>query len=252
VDESPPHHDAVGNSPVSAGNAERLTLAVGETRRVSALLQLPPAATACFVFAHGAGAGMEHPSMTAVAMELAARKIATLRFQFPYMEQRARRPDPPPVCHATVRAAVAEAARLAPALALIAGGRSFGGRMTSQAQAIEPLPGVKGLAFLGFPLHAAGKPSAERAEHLREVKIPMLFLQGTRDELANLELLQPIIDRLGARATLKLLEAADHSFHVPARTGRKDAEVRGEMLDALATWIEQTIHTRSSSDRTGT
>ena len=228
---------------MSPGIAERLTLAIDETRRVSALFQLPPAATACFVLAHGAGAGMEHPSMTAVAAELAARSIATLRFQFPYMERGTRRPDPPPVCHATVRAAVAEAARLAPTLALIAGGRSFGGRMTSQAQAIEPLPGVKGLAFIGFPLHPAGKPSAERAEHLREVKIPMLFLQGTRDELAQLELLQPLIDRLGARATLKLLQDADHSFHVPARTGRKDPEVRAEMLDALATWIEQAIHT---------
>jgi uncharacterized protein len=228
---------------VSAGIAERLTLAIDETRRVSALLQLPPAATTCFVLAHGAGAGMEHPSMVAIAAELAARSIATLRFQFPYMERRTRRPDPPSVCHATVRAAVAEAARLAPTLALIAGGRSFGGRMTSQAQAIEPLPGVKGLAFIGFPLHAAGKPSAERAEHLREVKIPMLFLQGTRDELAELELLQPLIDQLGARATLKLLQDADHSFHVPARTGRKDAEVRAEMLDALATWIEQAIRT---------
>ena len=228
---------------MSAGNAERLTLAIDETRRVSALLQLPPAATACFVLAHGAGAGMEHPSMTAIATELAARSVATLRFQFPYMERRTRRPDPPSVCHATVRAAVAEAARLAPTLPLFAGGRSFGGRMTSQAQAIEPLPGVKGLAFIGFPLHPAGKPSAERAEHLRQVKIPMLFLQGTRDELAKLELLQPFIDRLGARATLKLLQDADHSFHVPARTGRKDAEVRAEMLDALATWIEQAIHT---------
>ena len=223
---------------MNAGVAERLTLAIDETCRVSALLQFPPAATACFVLAHGAGAGMEHPSMVAVAAELASRSIATLRFQFPYMERRTRRPDPPTVCHATVRAAVAEAARLAPNLTLIAGGRSFGGRMTSQAQAIKPLPGVKGLAFLGFPLHPAGKPSVERAEHLREVKIPMLFLQGTRDELAKLELLQPLIDRLGARATLKLLQDADHSFHVPARTGRKDAEVRREMLDALATWID--------------
>jgi uncharacterized protein len=226
---------------VSASIAERLNLEVDETRRVSALLQLPPAAKACFVLAHGAGAGMEHPSMVAVAAELAARNVASLRFQFPYMERRSRRPDPPAVCHATVRAAVAEAGRLTPTLTLIAGGRSFGGRMTSQAQAIKPLPGVKGLAFIGFPLHPAGKPSPERGEHLREVKIPMLFLQGTRDELANLELLRPIIDRLGTRATLKLLQQADHSFHVPARAGRKDAEVRAEMLDALATWIEQEI-----------
>jgi predicted alpha/beta-hydrolase family hydrolase len=217
--------------------AERLTLTVDETHHVSALLQLPRAATACFVLAHGAGAGMEHPSMTAVAEDLAARKIATLRFQFPYMERGSRRPDPPTLCHATVRAAVAEAARRVPRLPLIAGGRSFGGRMTSQAQATEPLPGVKGLAFLGFPLHPAGKPSVERAEHLSDVKIPMLFLQGTRDELATLELLRPVIKQLGARATLKLLQDADHSFHVPARTGRKDPEVRAEMLDALATWI---------------
>ena len=228
---------------MSSSIAERLTLAIDDTQRVSALLQLPPAATACYVFAHGAGAGMEHASMTAIAAELAARNVATLRFQFPYMERGTGRPDPPPVCHATVHAAVAEAARRAPKLALFAGGRSFGGRMTSQAQAIEPLPGVKGLAFLGFPLHPAGKPSAERAEHLLQVKIPMLFLQGTRDELAKLELLQPLVDRLGARATLKLLQDADHSFHVPARTGRKDAEVRAEMLDAFATWIGQAIHT---------
>jgi predicted alpha/beta-hydrolase family hydrolase len=217
---------------MSAVMAERLTLEVDETRRVSALLQLPSAATACLVFAHGAGAGMEHPSMAAVAEELAARGIATLRFQFPYMERGSRRPDPPALCHATVRTAVAEAARRAPKLPLLAGGRSFGGRMTSQAQAIEPLPGVKGLAFLGFPLHPAGKPSAERAEHLSKVNIPMLFLQGTRDELAKLDLLQPVIKHLGARATLKLLQDADHSFHLPARTGRKDPEVRAEMLDA--------------------
>src|SRR3954471_996448 len=232
----------MAHSPMSAGIAERLTLAVDETRRVSALLQLPPAATACFVLAHGAGAGMDHPSMVAVAAELAARSIATLRFQFPYTERGSRRPDPPSLCHATVRAAVTEAARLGPTLALIAGGRSFGGRMTSQAQAIEPLPGVKGLAFLGFPLHPAGKPSVERAEHLRDIKTPMLFLQGTRDELAKLELLQPLIHQIGARATLKLLQDADHSFHVPARTGRKDAEVRAEMLDALAAWLVARCH----------
>jgi predicted alpha/beta-hydrolase family hydrolase len=221
---------------------ERLTLAIDETR-VSALFELPPAARACFVLAHGAGAGMEHASMSAVATDLAARRIATLRFQFPYMERGSRRPDPPRVCHAAVRAAVGEAARLAPKLPLFAGGRSFGGRMTSQAQALSPLPGVKGLAFIGFPLHPAGKPSVERAEHLSNVKIPMLFLQGTRDELADLELLQPVVDQLGARATLKLLQDADHTFHVPARTGRKDPEVRAEMLDALAAWIDHVAHT---------
>ena len=217
-----------------------MSFSIDETRRVSALFRMPPAATACFVLAHGAGAGMDHPSMVAVAAELAERSIATLRFQFPYMERGSRRPDPPAVCHATIRAAVVAAARVAPGLALIAGGRSFGGRMTSQAQAIEPLPAVKGLAFLGFPLHPAGKPSVERAEHLRAVKIPMMFLQGTRDELAKLELLRPLVDGLGAHATLKLLQDADHSFHVPARTGRKDSEVRAEMLDALVTWIERT------------
>jgi predicted alpha/beta-hydrolase family hydrolase len=222
---------------VIARAAKRLTVAIDETHRVSALLQLPQAAKTCFVLAHGAGAGMDHPSMVAIAAELAERRIATMRFQFPYMERGSRRPDPPPICHATIRAAVTEAARRAPKLALFAGGRSFGGRMTSQAQAIEPLPGVKGLAFIGFPLHPAGKPSAERAEHLLQVKIPMLFLQGTRDELAKLKLLKPLIKRLGARATLKLLQDADHSFHVPARTGRKDPEVRAEMLDALATWM---------------
>ena len=222
----------------------QLAFAIDDTRRVSALLQLPPVPTACFVLAHGAGAGMEHPSMTAVAAELATRNIATLRFQFPYMERGSRRPDPPPVCHATVRAAVAEAARSVPGLKLLAGGRSFGGRMTSQAQAIKPLPGVKGLAFIGFPLHPAGKPSVERAEHLHRVKIPMMFLQGTRDELAKLELLQPLIDQLGAHSTLKLLQDADHSFHVPARSGRKDADVRAEMLDALVDWIARTIRLR--------
>jgi predicted alpha/beta-hydrolase family hydrolase len=227
---------------MSVKAAQRLALVVDETRRVSALFLHPPAARACFVFAHGAGAGMEHPSMAAIATELAARNIATLRFQFPYMERGSRRPDPPPLCHATVRAAVAEAARLAPTLALIAGGRSFGGRMTSQAQALEALPGVKGLAFIGFPLHPAGKPSIDRAEPLHEVDVPMLFLQGTRDELANLELLQPLVHRLGELATLKLLQDADHSFHVPARSGRKDADVRAGMLDALGAWIEQAIH----------
>jgi predicted alpha/beta-hydrolase family hydrolase len=228
---------------VNADGAKRLTLAVDATRRVSALFQHPRGAAACFVLAHGAGAGMEHPSMAALAAELAARRVATLRFQFPYMELGKRRPDPPALCHATVRAGVAEATRLAPKLALFAGGRSFGGRMTSQAQAVEPLPGVQGLAFIGFPLHPAGKPSTDRADHLRNVRIPMLFLQGTRDELAQLELLQPVIAGLGARATLKLLQDADHSFHVPARTGRKDPEVRAEMLDALAAWMERATRT---------
>lgn len=181
---------------------------------------------------------MDHPSMTVLATGLAALKIATLRYQFPYMERGSRRPDPPALCHATVRAAVTAAARLAPKLPLIAGGRSFGGRMTSQAQAKSPLPGVRGLAFLAFPLHPADRPSSERAEHLSAVKIPMLFLQGTRDALADLPLLQKLVAELDPRATLKLLQDADHSFHVPARSGRKDPEVRSELLQALADWTE--------------
>jgi predicted alpha/beta-hydrolase family hydrolase len=225
----------------TSASARAVSIEVDEGTRVSGLLLLPSHARACFVFAHGAGAGMAHPSMTSVATELAALHIATLRYQFPYMEKRSRRPDPPPLCHATVRAAAAEASRLAPGLPLIAGGRSFGGRMTSQAQAASLLPGVRGLAFLGFPLHPAGRPSVERAKHLFEVTIPMLFLQGTRDELASLDLLEPLIKQLAERATLKLLQDADHSFHVPARTGRKDPEVREEALQAMVAWLEKII-----------
>jgi uncharacterized protein len=218
-------------------DAQRLTIVVDDARSVSGLLTMPPRARACYVLAHGAGAGMSHPLMSAVAAELAERGIATLRYQFPYMEQGAKRPDLPKLAQATVRAAVAAAARLAPALPLIAGGKSFGGRMTSQAQAAAPLGGVRGLAFLGFPLHPAGRPSDERAAHLSAVEIPMLFLQGTRDALAELALLRPLVDRLGARAALHLVQDADHSFHVPARSGRKDPDVRSDVLDALAAWI---------------
>jgi predicted alpha/beta-hydrolase family hydrolase len=181
---------------------------------------------------------MKHPFMAAVAEGLASRGVATLRYQFPYMERGAKRPDPPKVAQAAVRAAVAEAARQLPGFPLFAGGKSFGGRMTSQAQAAEALPGVRGLAFLGFPLHAPGKASDERAAHLTEVTIPMLFLQGSRDDFADLSLLQPLVTKLGAGATLKLFDDADHSFHVPARSGRSDAEVREEMLDALAQWMD--------------
>ena len=223
---------------MSSAHAEPVTIAGEDGLRVSGLLQTPPGARACYVLAHGAGAGMDHPFMAAVAAELAQRGIATLRYQFPAMERGARRPDPPQVAQATVRAAAAAALRLLPGLPLIAGGKSFGGRMTSQAQASAPLQGVRGLAFLGFPLHPAGRPSQDRAKHLFAVQIPMLFLQGTRDALATLDQLQPLCDALGARATLKLFQDADHSFHVPARTGRKDAQVRGEMLDALAAWID--------------
>jgi predicted alpha/beta-hydrolase family hydrolase len=214
---------------------------VSDTVRVSGLMLAPPRAWACYVVAHGAGAGMNHPFMAAVATGLAERGIATLRYQFPYMEKGGKRPDPPRVAHAAVRAAVGEAAKLQPGMPLIAGGKSFGGRMTSQAQAAEPLPGVRGLAFLGFPLHPAGKPSQERARHLFDVHIPMLFLQGTRDALASLNELEPLCAALGGRATLELYADADHSFHVPVRTGRKDAEVRTEMLDALTAWTEGVV-----------
>ena len=184
---------------------------------------------------------MQHPFIAAVAAELAQRGIATLRYQFPYMENRARRPNSPAVAQATVRAAVEMALGWLPGLPLIAGGKSFGGRMTSQAQARAPLRGVCGLAFLGFPLHPAGRPSRDRAEHLFDVQIPMLFLQGTRDALAALDQLEPVCRALGPRATLTLFTDADHSFHVPARTGRKDSQVRSDMLDALAAWIDDVI-----------
>ena len=217
---------------------EPVTIDVGSPGAVSGLLQMPSQARALYVFAHGAGAGMTHPAMTAVAAELAERGIATLRYQFPYMEQRRKRPDPPPIAHAAVRAAVAMAHTRAPKLPLFAGGRSFGGRMTSQAQAAAPLPGVRGLAFLGFPLHPAGKPSSDRAKHLADVKVPMLFLQGTRDALAELSLLEPVVKGLGSRAALHLLEGADHSFHVLKSSGRNDREVLAEILDAFAAWVD--------------
>jgi len=226
---------------MSAPRAEPVTIAGDHDIRVSGLLQTPPHARACYVLAHGAGAGMNHPFMAAVAAELALRGIATLRYQFAYMERGAKRPDPPPLAHATVRAAVATARDALPDLPLIAGGKSFGGRMTSQAQAKAPLPGVRGLAFLGFPLHPAGKPSQDRGKHLFDVQIPMLFLQGTRDTLAALDQLEPLCRSLGPRATLKLFPDADHSFHVPARSGRTDAQVRGDLLDALAAWIDGVI-----------
>ena len=215
-----------------------LEIAIPDAAPVSALLIRPPRARACYVFAHGAGAGMNHPSMQAIAAGLGDRGVATLRYQFPYMENGSKRPDRPEVAHAAVRAAVAEAGRCCPSLALIAGGKSFGGRMTSQAQALSPLPAVRGLAFLGFPLHPAGKPSRDRAKHLAEIRIPMLFLQGTRDGLAELSLLEPVVKGLGSRATLHLVQAADHSFHVLKRSGRNDGEVMDEVLDAFAAWAE--------------
>jgi predicted alpha/beta-hydrolase family hydrolase len=226
---------------MSVPAAKPVGITVKDGVHVSGLLQTPPRARACYVLAHGAGAGMNRPFMAAVAAELAQRGIATLRYQFPYMERGSKRPDPPQLAQAAVRAAVAVAAHAQPKLPLIAGGKSFGGRMTSQAQAADPLPGVHGLAFLGFRLHPAGQPSQDRAKHLFDVKIPMLFLQGTRDTLAALDQLEPLCKALGRRAALKLFADADHSFHVPARTGRKDAEVRGEVLDAFAAWIDSVI-----------
>src|SRR5688572_4608469 len=227
---------------MSALELQPVTITVSDTQRVSGLLLAPAKARACYVLAHGAGAGMTHPFMAAVANGLAERGVATLRYQFPYMEQRSKRPDAPKVAHAAVRAAVLGASRLVPELALFAGGKSFGGRMTSQAQAVSPLPGVRGLIFLGFPLHPAGQPSTERAKHLFDVQIPMLFLQGTRDDLAQLPLIESLCKELSSRATLKLFQEADHSFHVPARTGRKDSEVLAELLDALVGWINSAAH----------
>jgi uncharacterized protein len=213
-----------------------LRLKIDETHDVSALLDRPKGAACCFVFAHGAGAGMTHSFMSAFARELGEREIACLRYQFPYMEAGSKRPDRPALAHAAVRAAVKKTAELLPDVPLIAGGKSFGGRMTSQAQADTPLANVAGLAFLGFPLHPAGKPSRERAAHLAEVNVPMVFLQGTKDALAELDLLKPVVAELGKRATLKLIPEADHSFHVPARTGRRDADILKELADSFAAW----------------
>jgi predicted alpha/beta-hydrolase family hydrolase len=221
---------------MAKASVKRISFSVDDEKRVSGLLLAPPDARACYVVAHGAGAGMTHPFMAAVADGLAERHIATLRYQFPYMEQGGERPDAPKLAQATVRAAIVEAIRLVADLPLIAGGKSFGGRMTSQAQAASPLPGVRGLAFLGFPLHASGKPSDERAAHLFKIEIPMLFLQGTRDALAGIDLMQALVRKLETRATLVRLEGADHSWHVSARSGRKDADMMAEALDALTAW----------------
>jgi predicted alpha/beta-hydrolase family hydrolase len=214
----------------------QLKIAVTPDVRVSALLQLPKDAKSCFVFGHGAGAGMNHSFMADLAAQLAERGVGSLRYQFPYMEKGSRRPDPPALCHATVRAAVDEARKHAAGVPLIAGGKSFGGRMTSQAQAASALEGVRGLAFVGFPLHPAKKPAAERGAHLADVKIPMLFLQGTRDELADLQWLEPLVKKLGRRAVLKIIDGADHSFHVLARSGRTDREVLEELAGHIASW----------------
>jgi uncharacterized protein len=223
-----------------------LRIAIDSDTTVSALIDRPDAAEAGYVLAHGAGAGMAHPFMARTAHALAARHIATLRYQFPYMERGSKRPDQPKVAHAAVRAAVAEAVRTWPALPLIAGGKSFGGRMTSQAQAAAPLPGVAGLVFLGFPLHPAGKPSIERAEHLAAVKVPMLFVQGTRDELADVSLIESTVGALGARATLHWVQDGDHSFRVPARSGRDPSQVLDGMFDAIERWLERVLEATAS------
>ena len=214
-----------------------INIDAGDIGPVPSLLVAPLRVAACFVMAHGAGAGMTHPFMATVATQLADRGIATLRFDFPYMAKGLRRPDKPATAQAAVRAAVAEADRLLPSVPLIAGGKSFGARMTSQAQAEAPMPGVRGLVFLGFPLHPAGKPSDGRALHLERVALPMLFLQGTRDKLADLGFLVPVVERLGPRATLTLINQGDHSLHVPKRSGRTDATALGEALDVMAAWV---------------
>ena len=215
---------------------EALRIPIGD-ESVSALLIRPADAKALYLFAHGVGAGMTHKSMASNAEGLAERGIATLRYQFPYMEKGSRRPDVPKVAHAAVRAAAAEAIKLAPDLPLFAGGRSFGGRMTSQAQADSPLPGLRGLAFLGFPLHPAGKPAIERAQHLSRVQVPMLFVSGERDALAEMDLLTPVVAGLGDRASLHVIADADHSLKVPAKSGRTSADAEAEALDAIAEWM---------------
>ena len=231
-------HSPLAASDVLKASSQHLTFDTGKPGPVSALLSRPDRPRACYVFAHGAGAGMTHSFMEAFANGLRERGIASLRYQFPYMEKGGKQPDPPAVAQAAVRAAVAKAAEIFPDVTLIAGGKSFGGRMTSQAQAAAPLAGVRGLAFIGFPLHPAGKPSTDRADHLARIDIPMLFLQGTRDSLAEMALIEGVVKRLGRLATLHLVDGADHSFHVLVRSGRNDREVLDEILDAFAAWTD--------------
>jgi predicted alpha/beta-hydrolase family hydrolase len=218
--------------------ASEMRFEVENAIAVSAILERPPNARWMLALAHGAGAGMRHPFLTALARELADAQVATLRYQFPYIEQQRRLPDSPAVLTATVRAAVRAAACAAPELPLLAGGKSFGGRMTSTAAAQEPLGGVCGIVFFGFPLHPPNRPGTKRAEHLARVGVPMLFLQGTRDALANLDLLRPICDGLGTRATLRMIAEADHSFHVSKRSGKNDAEIVRDLAQAVGSWAE--------------
>jgi len=213
---------------------------------VSALLQRPRQAELLYVLGHGAGAGMRHPFLQAVADALGAVGVATFRYQFPYMEEGRRSPDPPHVAEATVRSAVMAAVRAAPELPLIAGGKSFGGRMTSSAAAKRPLPGVRGLAFLGFPLHPPNRPADTRAAHLSDLQLPMLFLQGTRDDLADLGLIRGVCQRLGARATLHVVDEADHSFHVPKRSGRSAEDVVLALAQTLAAWARELVSAHSA------
>jgi predicted alpha/beta-hydrolase family hydrolase len=219
-----------------------LSVAVTGDTIVSALATIPDDATCCLVFAPGAGGGLNQSYIVQVCQGLAARGVATVRYQFPSMENGSRRPDPPQLCHQTVQAAVAAAHELMPQLPLFAGGKSFGGRMTSQIQAIAPLPNVCGLCFFGFPLHPPKRPATTRAQHLSSVQIPMLFLQGTRDELADLTLMREVIARLNAPVTLKVIDHADHSFHVQVRSGTTDSEVMRSMLDDVAAWTTSIVH----------
>jgi len=218
-------------------NPQALTLQLPSGGAVGALIDQPEHPSSCLVLAHGSGAGMEHPFLAALAAGLCALGVAVLRYQFPFMQHGSRRPDPPAVAQAAVRAAVAEAGRRFPALPLFAGGKSFGGRMTSQAQAAEPLPGVRGLVFVGFPLHPDGRPGTERAKHLAQLQVPMLFLQGTRDALADLGLVREVVEALATRATLHVVEGADHAFHVLVRSGRTDEEVLAELAETAAAWM---------------
>jgi predicted alpha/beta-hydrolase family hydrolase len=224
-----------------------LRITIDASQSVSALLDAPPKPGACLVLAHGAGAGMAHPFMASVAAGLRERDVAVLRYQFVYMEQGSRRPDRPALAQGAVRAAVARAAELLPGVPLFVGGKSFGGRMSSQAQAEAPMQGVRGLVFFGFPLHAAGKPADTRAAHLADVKVPMLFLQGSRDKLAELDLLRPVVAGLGRRAKLVVVEQADHSFHVPVRSGRNDGEVMAELLDTGVEWMGKLAKTAAKT-----
>jgi predicted alpha/beta-hydrolase family hydrolase len=214
-----------------------LRIQLPDGKSISGVLRTPAQASAVYVLAHGAGAGMNHPFMADLASALGERGVATLRYQFPFMEEGGKRPDPPAVAQAAVRAAIAEAAARLPGVPLFAGGKSFGGRMSSQAQALQAIEGVRGLVFVGFPLHPAGKPGSERAGHLAQVGVPMLFLQGTRDTLAELDLIRTVSTGLGERATLHVVDGADHSFHVLARSGRNDAQLIEELADTAAAWM---------------